>query len=124
MHSAVIILIMNKGTKSQKQGEPVNSVVAFTNTAYRGDTTALDINELIVKNPNSTFYMRVKGQTWEQYGIADGDVVVIDKSLVPQKTDTIAAVIDGEFVLANMSDTNRRELEVWGVITYVVHKRR
>ena len=115
---------MAKKRAKQERGEPLNAVVAFTNTAYRGEAAALDINELIVKNPHSTFFMRVEGDSWTQYGIEDGDVVVIDKSLKPKRTDTIAAVKDGEFVLANLNTDDDGEIEAWGVITYVVHRRR
>ena len=118
------MVMPKRSPHKQERGEPVSSVVAFTNTSYRGDAAALDINELIIKNPISTFFMRVKGESWSKFGIGSGDVVIIDRSLIPKKTDTVAAVVDGEFALAKLGEISSTEIEVWGVITYVVNKRR
>ena len=46
--------------------------------------TALDINRLVVKNPASTFFARVSGDSMEGDGIRDGDILVIDKSEEPR----------------------------------------
>ena len=42
----------------------------------------LDLNRELIKNPSSTFYGRVKGVSMKDAGIDDGDLLVIDKSLV------------------------------------------
>ena len=39
---------------------------------------ALDINDLVVENPASTFFVRVAGDSMEGAGIFSGDVLVVD----------------------------------------------
>jgi len=40
----------------------------------------LDINDLVVQNPSSTFFVRVEGDSMIGAGIFSGDVLVIDRS--------------------------------------------
>lgn len=108
-----------------KKSGPVNAVVAFTNTSFRNDANPLDLNELIVKNPNSTFFMQVDGNSWAEQGIWQGDVVVIDRSLTAKPGDTVVLTDGEELVVAKYNDFSGDEsVLVWGVVTHTVHKRR
>ena len=42
---------------------------------------ALDLNKELIKHPAATFYARVKGSSMIDAGIADGDLLIIDKAL-------------------------------------------
>ncbi len=104
----------------------------------------IDLNKELITNPSSTFYGRVKGSSMQDAGIQDGDILVIDKSLVPQDGDTAVCFIDGEFTLkyikiepdavylvpANskfkpIKVTAENNFCIWGVVTYSIksHKR-
>jgi len=37
-----------------------------------------DLNKELIKNPNATFYGRVKGNSMQDIGILNGDVLVIE----------------------------------------------
>lgn len=117
---------MPKSNGGQRRPQDtIAAVVAFTNTSYRNDVNALDLNELVVKNPNSTFFMRVEGENWIKQGIYPGDVAVIDRSATPKKGDTVVAEVDGDFELARLGSLEgREEALVWGVVTHTVHRRR
>lgn len=99
----------------------------------------LDLNRYVIKNPASTFYARITGDSMEGAGISDGDVVVIDKSLEPKDGNIAVCFIDGEFTLKRiLLDKGRLWLQpanpkfkpieiteenhflVWGVVTHVV----
>lgn len=41
----------------------------------------LDLNRELVRNPGATFFARVAGDSMQDDGIADGDLLVVDKSL-------------------------------------------
>ena len=110
---------------NKKQNDPISSVVSFTNTSYRADANALDINELIVKNPNSTFFMRVESDALHEQGIFDGDVLVIDRSLEPKHTDTVVVEVDGELEVVTSNKLRGGDnVIIWGVVVYSIHKRR
>ena len=59
----------------------------------------LDLNELLVKRPAATFFVRVQGDSMIGAGIHDGDLLVVDRSLRPADGDVIIASVDGDFTV-------------------------
>ena len=59
----------------------------------------IDLNKHLIKNPSTTFYGRVRGNSMIDAGIHDGDLLVIDKSLEPQSDKIAVCFIDGEFTV-------------------------
>src|SRR5690606_18771654 len=96
----------------------------FPNPATDGTAVPMDLNKLVVQNPTSTFYMRVASDAYEDINIFKGDIVVIDRSLAVKPGDLVVAVSESEFILQPVPRKADAELEVWGAITYVVHKKR
>ncbi|MFO0881840.1 MAG: translesion error-prone DNA polymerase V autoproteolytic subunit [Candidatus Saccharimonadales bacterium] len=103
------------------------------------DTSPLDTNQLLVRNPAATFFMRVTGNSMQDAGIYDGDIVVIDKSLQAQDGDIVVAVLNGAYTLkrlrkkgtlVRLQAENKRfaditmndgdELTIWGVVTFTL----
>ena len=74
------------------------SVVAgFPSPAEQYQEPPLDLNELLVKRPAATFFVRVQGDSMTGAGINDGDLLVVDRSLRPASGDVIIASVDGDF---------------------------
>lgn len=115
----------------------------FPNPAEDARSAALDLNELVVRHPVSTYYLRVEGDSMTGAGIVAGDIVVVDKSLQPKTGDVVVAAVDGDFTLKHLKrDGNKAWLvaanpayppialheaadaQLWGVVTYVIHKTR
>ena len=46
----------------------------------------IDLNKHLIKNPSTTFYGKVRGNSMIDAGIHDGDLLIIDKSLEPKKS--------------------------------------
>ncbi len=99
----------------------------------------LNLHDYVVRRPSSTFFVRVTGDSMAP-GIADGDILVVDKSLTPLQHTVILAVVDGEFTVKRFTrEAGRIVLQAdnpryapivisdpsrflcWGVVTYVVH---
>lgn len=59
---------------------------------------SLDINDLVVKNPTATFFVRVEGDSMEGAGIFSGDVLVVDRSVTPTHSKIVVAAVYGEMV--------------------------
>jgi DNA polymerase V len=62
----------------------------------------LDINDLVVKHPASTFFVRVEGDSMEGAGIFSGDVLVVDRSLNPKDSSIVVAAVYGEMVVKRL----------------------
>ncbi|MEI6695636.1 MAG: translesion error-prone DNA polymerase V autoproteolytic subunit [Bacteroidota bacterium] len=59
----------------------------------------IDLNKELIRNPSSTFFGRVKGDSMKDEGINDGDLLIIDKSIKPQNGKIAVCFIDGEFTV-------------------------
>ena len=76
------------------------SVVAgFPSPAEQYLEPPLDLNELLVKRPAATFFVRVEGDSMIGAGIRDKDLLVVDRSLTPANGDIIIASVNGEFTV-------------------------
>lgn len=103
--------------------------------------TKLDLNELLIQRPNSTFIVSVEGESMIGAGIFPGDKLIIDRSLTPKNGDVILAIVNNDFTIkrfhksptfitlipANPNFQNiiikeGDEFECWGVVTMVLHK--
>lgn len=102
---------------------------------------SLDLNELMVKHPAATFFVKVEGESMCDANIHSGDILVVDRSLEASNGQIIVAIINGEFTVKRMRITQEgillvpenpsypvlkvhpeSDFQVWGVVTYVVHK--
>lgn len=78
-----------------KNAKVSGSVVAgFPSPAEQYLETPLDLNELLVKRPAATYFVRVEGESMIGEGIHDGDLLVVDRSLRPASGDVIIASVE------------------------------
>ena len=101
----------------------------------------LDLNSYLIQHPSATFCVRVEGDSMVGAGIQSGDVILIDRSLTPQKGNIVLAVLDGEFTVKRVDVQDDKlflipenpklqpievgeesNFQVWGVVTFVIHK--
>src|SRR5690554_5639693 len=66
---------------------------------YFGD---LDLNDVLITNPHSTFFMRVVGDAMLGAGIASGDTLVIDRSYTAQHGDIVIAIVEDGFLVRQL----------------------
>ena len=86
-----------------KNAKVSGSVVAgFPSPAEQYQETPLDLNELLVKRPAATFFVKVQGDSMIGEGIRDGDLLVVDRSLRPASGDIIIACVDGDFTVKTL----------------------
>ena len=55
----------------------------------------ISLDKELVNNKESTFYARVSGNSMEDAGISDGDLLVIDKSLEAKNNKIAVCFLDG-----------------------------
>lgn len=93
-----------------KKAQVAGSVVAgFPSPAEQYLEPPLDLNELLVKRPAATFFVRVEGDSMIGAGIRDKDLLVVDRSLTPANGDIIIASVDGEFTVKTLRVLGNRE---------------
>jgi DNA polymerase V len=120
----------------------LNSVAAgFPSPADDVVEKKLDLNELLIKHPAATFFVKVEGHSMQDAHIFSGDILIIDRSLQASSGSIVVAVINGEFTVKRLINKQNRlwlvaenkaypameitpemEFQIWGVVTYVIHK--
>jgi DNA polymerase V len=100
---------------------------------------SIDLNKELIKNPVSTFYGRVKGDSMKDLGIDIGDLLIIDKSLEVQNGKIAVCFIDGEFTVKKIKlekdylwlvpankkyepikVTQENDFIIWGIVIHVI----
>ncbi|MGH8801934.1 MAG: LexA family protein, partial [Casimicrobiaceae bacterium] len=52
--------------------------------------------------PSQTVLVRVKGDSMQDAGILDGDLVVVEKRAAAQRGDIVVAIVDNQFTLKRL----------------------
>lgn len=101
----------------------------------------LDLNEFLIKNPPATFCVRALGDSMKGAQITEGDILIVDRSIEPKDKKIIIASFLGEFSVKRLRIINKEiylysenpkyapikitkemDFEIFGVVTYVIHK--
>lgn len=92
----------------------VESIIpcGFPSPALNDMDEKINLMKLLIKNPSSTFFMRVEGNSMINAGIVDGDIAVIDRSLPAEDKKIVAAYINGDFTLKRLKIDKKTQI-VW-----------
>jgi hypothetical protein len=101
----------------------VSEHTGFPNAGTDSSLSSLDLAKLLIQNPSSTFFMRLRGNEWEDRGVFDGDVVIIDRALLPRASDLVIWWGEEAFAIGRPGEVPEGE-EVWGIVTTVIHQTR
>ena len=58
-----------------------------------------DLNELLITHPAATFIWQARGLSMIELGIADGDLLVVNRALIPRHENIVIAEVDGDFTV-------------------------
>jgi SOS-response transcriptional repressor LexA len=84
----------------------------------------LDFNQVLIKNPSSTYLFRITGHTWSDQGIFDNDIAVVDRSVPRRPKDLVIIWQNDDFRLCRQREllhSGQGEL-AWGVVSAVIHQ--
>lgn len=101
----------------------------------------LDLNSYCIRHPSATYFLRASGNSMNDAGLKDGDLLVVDKSVTPEHGDIVIAAVDGEFTVKQLQLRPRLALkpmnaafspiypdpdamEIFGVVMHFVHSTR
>ena len=119
-----------------------NSISAgFPSPAEDYIEPGIDLNKHLIKNPISTFFLRVSGNSMNNAGIYNNDLLIIDRSINPNPGHIVVALLDGEFTLKRLIKKQDNyylkadkenypainlyeyiDIQIWGVAIYSIHE--
>ncbi len=99
----------------------------------------LDLNNLLVKHHEATFFVRVSGKSMVNAGIYPDDILIVDRSVNATNGKIVIVNVDGDVMVKRLSIQGDKvilksenpkhkdipvmgELTVWGVVTSVIHQ--
>ncbi|WP_419783882.1 LexA family protein [Maridesulfovibrio sp.] len=101
----------------------------------------MDLNEQLISNKAATFLVRAYGDSMLDANIKEGDILIVDRSKDAHHNSIIIAVVNGELTVKRIKQQNGRiylipenadyspleitaetSFEIWGVVTYIIHK--
>lgn len=96
----------------------------------------VDLTDLLIKQPDSTFLIRVVGDSTLGSPVVPGDILIVNRATEPRNNDLVISIINGEFTLktflkpllhlasANANGPIPETFDVWGVVLWVLHSTR
>jgi len=103
------------------------------------ESEAITLDEYLVKSPDNTYMLTVRGDSMIDAGILPGDIVLVEKGPAPNQNDIVVACVDDEWTLKYYVRDNAgvrlepanpkykfirplRSLEIGGVVRAVIRK--
>jgi DNA polymerase V len=141
---AVMLSLMHPNKEFlQRHGSLLRQAVpaGFPSPADDFIERSLSLDEHLIRHKESTFFMRVAGDSMRGVSILDGDLVVVDRSLPAMDGSVVIAVVDGEFTVKQLRFTSQgpvlhaahpdypdipvkpeQDFSIWGVVKWSIHK--
>ena len=104
-------------------------------------TDVIDLNDHLIVHPSGTYFVIVSGDSMQDIGIYDKDMLIVDRCIKPQTQNVVVAAIDGELTVKKLHITQQgniyllpanhkypaieiketMECVIWGVVTHAIH---
>lgn len=114
--------------------------MAFPSPAKDYQEKPLDFNEKLLRHPSATFTMQMQGSALEGFGIYDGDLLIVDRSLSAYSGCLMVLSLNGQFLVRKYSKQGQKlsleaanpsiptielhkadEIQVFGLVTWTLH---
>ena len=101
----------------------------------------LNLHDYLIKRPSSTFCVRVRGESMQDIGIYNNDILVVDRSIEATHGKIVIAAFNNELTVKRLHLRNSVikllpenpdypeivinediEIVIWGVVTNVIHE--
>ena len=113
----------------------------FPSPAQNEYADTIDLNRALITNPAATFCARVIGNSMVDAGINEGDLLIIDRSIIPHDGNIAVCFVDGDFTVKRLSVRDEgvfltpanskfpelkvdeeSDFKVWGVVSHIIKK--
>jgi len=100
----------------------------------------LDLNRYLIHHPAATFFVRVKGDSMIGAGIFCGDLLIVDRALMPAPGNVVIAVVNSDLTVKRFHQEagqillipenqnyapivigRNTDFPIWGVVTRAIH---
>jgi DNA polymerase V len=116
---------------------PLQASTGFAAAGVDFRDKRLNLNDLVIRNPASTFFLKAETDVPLGGYIHAGDILVVDRAAAPSSGSLVIATVHGEMVLRMLQRKDggwrllsgergaaasaEADFELWGTVTYVLH---
>lgn len=136
--------LFSTGKEHPTQAHPLFADLAscgFPSPAADYVESDLDLHDYCIRHPSATYYLRASGDSMADGSLYNGDLLVVDSAEKPRHGDIVVASVQGEFTVKRLLLTPRLtlqpmnaswsptypdpdELDIFGVVTHIIHRPR
>ena len=99
----------------------------------------VDLMAELIKHPQASFLLRIRGESMRDVGIFDGDVVLVDRAITPRSGHVVVAIVENELVCKTLQmragriklkaanstypdivPKDSQTVEIWGVVVAAI----
>ncbi|MDP2780912.1 LexA family transcriptional regulator [Devosia sp.] len=114
---------------------PCRVAAGFPSPAEDHAVQRVDLMAQLIKHPQASFLLRVRGESMKDAGIFDNNVVLVDRAITARSGHIVIAMVDGEFVcktfwqragriklkaanvtFPDINPADGQTVEIWGVV--------
>lgn len=123
------------------QAARVSVAAGFPSPAEDHQVERIELVSQLVRHPQATFCVRIKGDSMRDVGILDGSVVIVDRAIDAQHGHIVVAVFDNELTCKRLHLRGNRmrlkpenpaykdvvpkdgqTIQLWGVVVATIHQ--
>ncbi len=78
----------------------------FPSPAEEEASDQMSLDDYLVDQPHSTFFLKMKGDSMSQAGIFDGDIVIVQRSTGAYLNDTVVVSLEGQMLVKTLKKSN------------------
>lgn len=109
----------------EEQLSSISQHSGFPNPATDTSLRSLDLNQLLIQHSASTYYFRIQGNSWEDLGIFNDDLALVDRSLNPKHSDLVVWWNEEQEQFSiSLYRRVPKGATIWAVVTSVIHQYR
>jgi DNA polymerase V len=118
-----------------------NPAEKIANLAHTSIDESLDLNGYIISHPSETFLVKIAGDTHSSLNVSAGDILVVNQTNENRDGKLVVGNLENKFVIKYLKTKGKQlyfaaetedqedieitpgmKFEMWGVVTYVIHK--
>lgn len=80
----------------------------FPSPAEEEGNDRMSLDEYLVDQPNSTFFLKVKGDSMDGAGILEGDIVIVQRTSDAYLNQTVVVSVEGQLVVKMLRKTSNQ----------------
>ena len=96
-------------------------VTGFQSPASGYEDRPIDLNSLLIKHPNATYFMKIDTDKYKNMSIYNGDILIVDRAKQVHPSSLVVYATGEGFKLGRVCNIHEESSTVEGCVAHVIH---